>query len=233
MRTNSNRHTACDRQEAIVDSVESKAQTKMYSTVDKDSASHKTFGAVVTHFGGWSWQPAIVGARNHCIKCVAMGGDWAYVDKMSGLMFFFIVEKKWEGTFEQKWQSFKKHIGDTTGAQETKPEPQAALPSHAFGSGGTPSRMHPSPNAETAEGAPAARRAAAAAARKVAAVAVKTGPKSAAALPSDPCLKVVVKLKPLLTNHRLAAQTLLSKIASQDAFKWANNPETRPLEVCP
>ena len=77
-------------------------------------------------------------------------------------------------------------------------------------------RRHSLADAETAEGAPAARRAAA---RKAAAEAVKTEPKSAAALPSDPYLKAVVKLKPLLSKHRLAAQTLISKINSQDAFK--------------
>ena len=35
-----------------------------------------TFGALVVHYGGWTWPPAIAGAKATAAKCTLLGGKW-------------------------------------------------------------------------------------------------------------------------------------------------------------
>ena len=82
--------------------------------MDSSKGTYETFGGVVRSFGGWEWCPAVMGAKQHCLKSAAMGGDWCYVDGMSGLTFFFLLKKEWEGEFTAKWKQFEQQLSSPT-----------------------------------------------------------------------------------------------------------------------
>ena len=71
-----------------------KTWAKSAQTADRDLGEIMAFGAMVVHYGGWQWQPAIEGAKNTAAKCVKLGGDWAHKDKFSGLMNFWVLREQ-------------------------------------------------------------------------------------------------------------------------------------------
>ena len=62
------------------DYLHSKNQSKAWSFVDETIGSSMTLVAIVQHFGGWAWAPAVQGARNVAAKCSMMGGKWVKMD---------------------------------------------------------------------------------------------------------------------------------------------------------
>ena len=53
-----------------------KSFTKDYKEVETREGVYMTFGSLVQSFGGWEWQPAILGAKRHSLKCIQLGGKW-------------------------------------------------------------------------------------------------------------------------------------------------------------
>ena len=60
--------------------MQGKRQTKKLTQADQVKGSWHTFGGLVIKYGGWSWQPAICGAKNTALKCSLLGGRWLKVD---------------------------------------------------------------------------------------------------------------------------------------------------------
>ena len=62
-----------------------------------------TFGGLVMLYGGWTWAPAIAGAKNTAAKCYLLGGRYCETDEYSGLMMFRAVSKQDAEEFNRTW----------------------------------------------------------------------------------------------------------------------------------
>ena len=62
-----------------------------------------TFGGLVQHYGGWSWKPAVQGARLTAGKCANFGGKWCKRGAFSNLLLFRVLEEEDEEEFKKTW----------------------------------------------------------------------------------------------------------------------------------
>ena len=53
---------------------------KAFMMVDTTIGEYVAFGACVLALGGWSWSPAVEGAKRAFARCASMGGKWIYRD---------------------------------------------------------------------------------------------------------------------------------------------------------
>ena len=83
-----------------------------FSKEDSTRSDMLTFGGVVLLFGGWSWTPAIEGAKRACTKCVLLGGDYAEMDEFSELMHYRIFRKQYVETWKTRWTTFATKFND-------------------------------------------------------------------------------------------------------------------------
>ena len=90
------------------DHVVGKSFERSWQTVDRSNGELLTFGAIVLKFGGWTWKPAIIGAKNLTLRCAALGGKWIHRDEWSGLHFFLVLSKEYEDLFHRSWSEFEK-----------------------------------------------------------------------------------------------------------------------------
>ena len=194
--------------------VEGKEHEESYTVIDSEKGSYKTFGALVVHYGGWGWPPAIKGAYMHAAKAARMGGQWSYVDGWSGLQHFFLLERRWEGIMSEKWSLFQKQITEVADKTE--------LADDAANSG-----------AATPQGKSKAK-------AKAKAKALAGGEGDGGKQPKKPHegggpddtadnLKEACRLKGLMAKYKLAGETLSAKIKTDADYKWARNGENMGL----
>ncbi len=234
-----------------------KTFTESYTSIDKSKGTYETFGGIVISFGGWSWQPAVLGAKKHCTRCVAMGGDWCYRDHSSGLMFYFLLKKEWEGIFAAKWATFEQHASDPTGASSSAVGEAASVavtPAASTAAVGAAAAAAASASVSAGGGAKTAAavsKAASAAAAKekqeAARAAGKSGGKAKAKAKTkgavasaegtspgkspgpqnnEEFLKEALRVKAMIQKHKLAAETLLTKIRTDVAWDWARTDKS-------
>ena len=122
-----------------------KQHVKVFKEVDSRKGKMYTFGSLVISYGGWSWAPAIEGAKRHAIRCSLMGGKWIGVDKdFSNLVHYMKVEIEHNEIFEQSWKLFTEwHNGE--GSVRVHGEEEVAAPEgeeeEAAPGTGTPPRV--------------------------------------------------------------------------------------------
>lgn len=105
-----------------------KSQRKTLSQADTVRGTMVTFGGLVERYGGWSWAPAVTGAKRTAAKCVKLGGKWSAVDDFSELMLFRLVEKSDTEEFTRSWEELKKETVTTRKDIEANDTPAPAAP---------------------------------------------------------------------------------------------------------
>jgi hypothetical protein len=85
---------------------------KSWQDIDRDLGEMLPFGAIVIAYGGWSWPPAIEGAKRCVAKCAKLGGKWVDRDPFSELSRFLVLRKQHDQIFDQKWREFEKELDD-------------------------------------------------------------------------------------------------------------------------
>lgn len=198
-----------------------KTYEQSYKTVDTSKGSYKTLGGVVCLFGGWEWKPAVEGALRLASKCSRLGGQWSYLDYMSGLQFFLVMERQWEGIIEEKWGLFEKTYkqgklqAGATDVQEnegdkTNQEEEVEVDKT-------------NQKEDVARQGPKGKSGAKGKAKAKGKASAYKDDKSP--LKDADVNKEAPRVKALLAKHRLAATTLMEKIGKNDDFKWARTSE--------
>ena len=85
----------------------SKRFKQSFRDVDEEKVEAMTFGGLVIDYGGWSWPPAVRGAKSTAARCALLGGRWMYKDEWSGLWMFSKVTKIHHEYFENCWEECK------------------------------------------------------------------------------------------------------------------------------
>lgn len=85
---------------------------KSKQDIDRDLGEMVPFGAIVVAYGGWSWPPAIEGARRFVAKCAKLGGKWVDLDPFSELSRFLVLRKQHDQIFDQKWREFEQELDE-------------------------------------------------------------------------------------------------------------------------
>ena len=62
----------------------------------------------MNELGGWSWEPAVLGAELHFIRAMRMGGKWVQKDNMSSLTMVLRMEPQYQEIHDEKWSRFTK-----------------------------------------------------------------------------------------------------------------------------
>lgn len=57
-----------------------KVKKEEFEIKEGTTGSFYTFGGLVIKYGGWSWGPAVIGAKNTAMSCTLLGGKWVKVD---------------------------------------------------------------------------------------------------------------------------------------------------------
>lgn len=68
-----------------------------------EEADDLTFGSLVQGYGGFSWRPAIQGAKIHALKAARLGAPWITRDPRSALLHFKKNTKKHRSEFDKDW----------------------------------------------------------------------------------------------------------------------------------
>ena len=198
---------------------EAKEHLKSYESVDTDLGEMLTFGAMVLLYGGWSWKPAVTGAKRTLGKCSQLGGKWLDKDPFSELARCFILRKQHAGIFAEKWAEYEKEVSDITNKGICGP----ATSTSALTAGTakvarlepctTPAKRHP-------EKAKLAGK-------------VKAEPVSESKAVATKLLKQAVQVKAQIGKHRSAAENLVRIIKSEPSYAWADSGASRgALELC-
>ena len=191
-----------------------KEHLKSYQSVDTDMGEMLTFGAMVTLYGGWGWQPAVDGAKHTAGKCAKLAGKWIDKDPFSELTRFFVMRKQHAGIFAEKWSEYEKEIADSTKTQAEQPVSAAASSGSASTSSGTAIKQPKRLVSDTGKhSAPAAK--------------VKTEPVSESKMQGIKLLKRASQVKLQIGKHRSAAENLVRTIKSEPSWKWADSDACR------
>jgi hypothetical protein len=83
---------------------------KSWQDIDRDLGEMLPFGAIVVSYGGWSWPPAVEGAKRCVAKCAKLGGKWMDRDPFSELSRFLVLRKQHDQIFHQKWREFEQEF---------------------------------------------------------------------------------------------------------------------------
>ena len=65
-----------------------------------------TFGSLVIALGGWTWPPALQGAKLVALKCARMGGRWCWRDPWSEMLMFRKLHHSDSELFTKCWEEF-------------------------------------------------------------------------------------------------------------------------------
>jgi hypothetical protein len=87
-----------------------KSFEKSWQDIDRTLGEMLPFGAIVVAYGGWSWPPAIEGAKKCVARCTQLGGRWVRRDPFSDLMTFLVLRKQYDEIFHQKWREFEQEF---------------------------------------------------------------------------------------------------------------------------
>jgi len=82
-----------------------------YMKIDRTLGTYKTFGAIVVSLGGWSWPPAIEGAKNLVCRCALMGGEWVYHCPFTKMLKFMELDISNSTMLVNKWGEYKQYQG--------------------------------------------------------------------------------------------------------------------------
>ena len=85
-------------------SLQGKRYEREYQTVDTTLGECLTFGAMVLKYGGFSWAPAVAGAKATAAKCTLLGGKWSMKDEFSGMHMFMVLSKGHGDISTRKWK---------------------------------------------------------------------------------------------------------------------------------
>ena len=88
--------------------LDEKTHEESYTEIDTLKGEFFTFGSLVKEYGGWQWEPAVVGAKIHWMKAMRMGGKWVKRDVMSNMVHVLKLKTIFEETMHQKWARFTK-----------------------------------------------------------------------------------------------------------------------------
>ena len=108
-----------------------KKHHRSWEEVNSSTATPRTFAAIANDLGyAVDPQSALKGARAYCEKCIRMGGQWTYVDDMTGLTMYQYVTKSSSSSFAQAWMQYEafqanEKIDATGQISTTKGESQA------------------------------------------------------------------------------------------------------------
>ena len=92
--------------------LQEKSFTQDHDKIESYMCERMTFGSLVRHYGGWTWAPAVEGAKIHAAKCCALGGVWATTCEWSGLELFTVMKEQWGDTFSQRWREFQREYSE-------------------------------------------------------------------------------------------------------------------------
>lgn len=211
-----------------------KRETKAWQDVDEELGEHMTLGAIVVLFGGWTWQPAVVGAKRLAATCAKLGQPWIIEDYMSGLTMYLVLRRRSRHLLKQSWEMFEEHYnkdelaaarGDDKAKMEGSGTASAGGPktpaTAAGGTSGTPKGMDSKgEDKELPDG------------KSTAAGGHTPPPKTEAKEGLEQALtKEASKVKAQLLKHRSMAKTLIEAIHCEPEWDWANNaPNVGDLE---
>ena len=88
--------------------LDEKTHEESYTEIDTLKGEFFTFGSLVKEYGGWQWEPAVVGAKIHWMKAMRMGGKWVKRDVMSNMVHVLKLKTIVEETMHQKWARLTK-----------------------------------------------------------------------------------------------------------------------------
>ena len=199
---------------------EAKEHLKSYESVDTDLGEMLTFGAMVMLYGGWSWKPAVTGAKRTLGKCSQLGGKWMDKDPFSELTRCFILRKQHAGIFAEKWAKYEKEVSDITNKGICGP---ATSTSAGTAESAQIANLAPSPK-------PAKRHPEKA---KLAGKSKAAEPVSESKAVAAKLLKQALQVKAQIGKHRSAAENLIRIIKSEPSYAWADSGASRgAVELC-
>ena len=96
-----------------------KTFTDGFRQIDTKLGQYMTLGGLVIDLGGWSWPPAVAGAKTIAYKCARMGGKWAQIDEQSEMPMYLRLKTEHREHMDKSWQTFTKwHNGrDNNGVE--------------------------------------------------------------------------------------------------------------------
>lgn len=235
-----------------------KIKEKKFVRSDVTEGQWYSFGALVLKYGGWTWAPAVQGAKNTATQCRIMGSKWSKVDRVSRLPMFWVLDEKHVDAFHKAWASIDKYQcpaqenPSREKADKTEPLPSSASTSSAASVNAVqqPASQKAIPTVSTAtlfqekaakktqEDAPKDIAAKPAGEPTAAVVEEKKGddpqkPKTPEKTTKNEHVAKAMKLKPRLATARSTGANLLAQIQSgQEAYKILNHANAYgPLEA--
>ena len=133
-----------------------KKKSQAWQDINESIGEHKTLGAIVVMFGGWSWPPAVEGAKRLAATCSRLGPPWVIKDSMSGLAMYLVLKTQFKHVLAKSWSMYEDFWeqeaaggnGGNGGGGTANTATTGGAAASGSGGGGTPRRA-------TAGGAPA------------------------------------------------------------------------------
>jgi hypothetical protein len=195
---------------------------KSYQHVDKELGVMMTFGALVIEYGGWSWRPAIEGAKRTAYKCAKLGGMWMEKDAFSELHRFLVIKKQFQHIFAEKWMEYEQEQSDMVKIAQSvsnKDDDEAGNKSEEGAAKGVKTSNAPKRKAKADPADTTSKKTPKAESAKK-----ETNPEA------DDMMKKALQTKQQLVKYRNMAEAMIKSIQTAAAcgskeLRWANNRE--------
>ena len=201
--------------------IKEKTYTERYQEINETLGEYFTLGGVVKEFGGWTWPPAVQGAKRLAAKAVMMGGKWSYVDTQSELRFFLVLKKINRELMENAWALFETEVHNSDNVP-TDPVAAASTAARADQGVGKPEK-------DKAEATPGKKPKTPAKKGKAATTGDEQNTDDNKEAPAATKEKKLVadmnRLKGQVNKHLTVAESLIKQIKDNKAYEWAQNDQ--------